>query len=423
MFPVKKELANGKIKFFIRYRNEQGKLVYYPKVKYPDFFTKYDAYEWIKNNRDKFTDIKKQADIHRKIQTKHKYPDFDLLIEKFLSAQKSDAPNSWQSSMLYLHRFVLDFYLLQKSVYDVNEWYLYFEEFRDFLEKRATVEGKHKIIDYSTMNHCIRTLNKFLSVMQRSHVLKSSSPLKCRPFPKDKLNTRGYKDIFKPDEYLSLKNSLVKSKEFFIILFNSGMRFNELYSLSIDDIREVDDLPDHLKERFTSYKVEVFGFISLESQIDGKVRSEARFKAKKNGDYLFERKPLKSCKKIDSKNRRIIPIFDKETWDIIIKNYDRGCLEFESSKFGTNPKDYFLLDVDPSVLRREFIQHTKKGFHSCRHTYITTLVGRFNDMTLTRLISGHRSEAFEAYVHIYQQYAEETSRKHKFTPKKFKEVA
>jgi hypothetical protein len=182
-------------------------------------------------------------------------------------------------------------------------------------------------------------------------------------------------------------------------------------------------MPEHLKERFASYKVPVFGFISLESQIDGKVRSQARFKAKKNPDFLFARKPLKSCKNIDSKNRRIIPIFDKETWDIIIQNYNRGCLQYESSKFGTNPKDYFLLDVDPSVLRREFIKHTDKGFHSCRHTYITTLVGKFKDITLTRLITGHRSDAFENYVHIYEQYAEQSSRKKLFSPKKFKQVA
>lgn len=420
MFPQEKILANGKAKYYIRYKNDKGKLVYYPKDKYPDFYSKFEAVEWINTHRQKFKNIKKQADILKKIQSKTKYPAFEKLIEKFMIAQKREAKNSWESSELYLTRFVLNFYLVQKGIYDVNEWYLYFEDFRDYLENRATVMGKKDLIAYSTKNNCIRTLNKFLSVMQRNHVLKSASPLKCRPFPKENLTTRGYEDIFKPDEYLNLKNKLDKSREFFIILFNTGMRFNELYSLSIDDVRDQEDIPEHLKERFDNYKVHIWGFISLESQIDGKVRSAARFKAAKNKDYVYKRKPLKSCKKIDAKNRRIIPIFDKETWEIIVKNYNNVC---ETYKEGTNPKDYFLLDVDPSVLRREFIKFTKKGFHACRHTYITNLVGRYRDMAITRLITGHKSDAFEAYVHIYEQYAEQIARKSKFIPKKFEKIA
>lgn len=429
MFPAKKELAGGRVKYYLRYRNEKGVLLFYPKTKYPDFYTKKAAEDWINLHRKKFTNIKKQADILRLIKTKTKYPDFDKLVEKFLIAQKRDAPNSWQSSMIYLDRFVLNFYLIKKSVYDTNEWYLYFEDFRNFLEFEATVFGKNKLIDFSTKNHCIRTLNKFLTVMQKNHVLKSASPLKCSPFPKHRLNTKGVDDLFMPDEYKALKNTLSKSKDFFIILSNTGMRFNELYSLSFDDIRGADEAPTELVERFEKYEMKFYGFISLRSQLYGKSRTQAKKYAESkennepNRDYIYKRKPLKSFKNINSKNRRIIPIFDKETWNIIVENYERCREQFKFKIHGTNKQDYFLLDVEPNVLRREFIQHTKKSFHSCRHTFITSLVGKYRDMAMTRLITGHRSEAFESYVHIYEQYAEEVDRKAEINPKRLRKAA
>lgn len=430
MFPVKKVLANLKTKYYIRFRTPSGKMAYLEKSKYPDFYSEKAAKDWIKQNREQLLVNKKQSDIVRDIKLRKKFPDMQVLAEKFLKAQKEDAPNSWESSVLYLERFVFAFYLDRLGLSDVNQWYKYFEDFRNYLKDEATVMGRDEVIAYATKNHCIRTLNKFLSVMQRNNVLNSSVPLKCRPFAKNLLNARGYEDLFTPEETLYLKNNLVESRSFFIILLNTALRFNEGYSLSIDDIREANDLPLHLIKRFKEYKVKVYGFISLESQISGKSRNaafkiaEKEKKKSKNirslGDSqgLFHRKPLKSCKNINSKNRRIIPIFDEETWGIIAENYNRVIVDYNERKYGDNPKDYFLLDVEPNVIRREFLKHTKKGFHATRHTAITYLSIKIPsaDENIIKLISGHRSEAYANYQHLAQKLSEESARTTKFKP-------
>lgn len=429
MFPVKKVLANLKTKYYIRFRTPSGKMAYLDKSKYPDFYSEKAAKEWIKQNREKLLVNKKQADIVRDIKLRKKFPDMQILAEKFLKAQKEDAPNSYESSVLYLERFVFAFYLDRLGLNDINQWHKYFEDFRNYLADEATVKGRSEKIAYATKNHCIRTLNKFLSVMQRTNHLDSTISLKCRPFAKNLLNVRGYEHLFTPQETLYLKENLVESREFFIILLNTGMRFNEAYSLSIDDVREAQDLPLHLVKRFKDYKLKVYGFISLESQISGKSRNNAykiaEQEKKKNKNVktlgesrgLFHRKPLKSCKKINSKNRRIIPIFDKETWDIIGENYNRAIEDYHSRKYDSNPKDYFLLDVEPNTLRREFLKHTKKGFHAARHTAITYLTQKLSsDENIIKLISGHRSEAYATYVHLAQKLSEEAARKTDFKP-------
>lgn len=417
MFAVPQQMkSSGKIKWYLRYRNEEGKLLYYPKEKYPDFWTKKEADEWINRNRHKLTSIKKQADIYREIKTKHKYPEFQGMIDTFIYRQKIDAPNSWKSSILYMERYVMDFFLNRKGIRDINEWINYFEPFKKYLNTQATVKGKAKLIEYSTKNHAIRTLNKFITVMASENIVKIPNPPKCKPFPKHLLNTRGYKDVIMPEEYFALRDKLEYSKGFFILLYHTGLRFNEAYSLHIDSILFDDELPEVLEKKFEKYKVKIFGCIVLEDQIDGKTRTEAKRNAEKDKDCktLYRRKPLKSCKKIEAKNNRTIPIMSKEAWDVLVKNYNRTCDEYNERVIESDKaQDYFLFDLEVNKLRRELNKVTKKGYHSLRHSFITRLVGEYRDMALTRMITGHRSEAFEAYNHIYEMISIESSNKRK----------
>jgi hypothetical protein len=82
---------------------------------------------------------------------------------------------------------------------------------------------------------------------------------------------------------------------------------------------------------------------------------------------------------------------------------------------------YFLFQVcSPVRIRSDLRKFSKKGFHGCRHTFITNLVGKYMDMSLTRMISGHRSDSFEVYLHIYERVAEEAASRGDGKRKRFK---
>jgi integrase len=406
MFAVKRNLSKGRTSWYLRYRDETGRLINYPKAKYPEFKTQEQAKAWIVSNREKFGDIKKQGDLLREIERKREFPEFQFYVDVFIKSQKIDAPNSWKSSEIYMERFVFDFFLIRMRIRDINEWLNFREEFRDFLLKEATVKGKKQLIKGNTRNNIIRTFNKFISIMARYNHIRDKNPPKCRSFPKHMQFSRGYDDIYKEDELIKITDSLNQGKDFFRILSNTGMRFGELFGLSVSSINFADDLPKHLKERFDRYEAKIFGYILLESQLKDKTRSGSLV------NRSYERKPLKSCKDFNSKNRRVIPIFDEETWNTIVRNYNHAWDLFESGKLDVKgPDDILLLqNVELTKLRSELRKYTTKGFHACRHTYITNLVGRFMDITLTRMISGHKSDSFEVYVHIYQRVAEEAAK-------------
>ncbi len=58
MYPVKRTLASGKHKYYIRYRDENGKLHYLDKNSYPPFYSKKDCQEWINKHRHEFLHIR-----------------------------------------------------------------------------------------------------------------------------------------------------------------------------------------------------------------------------------------------------------------------------------------------------------------------------------------------------------------------------
>jgi integrase len=427
MFSQAKELAGGRVKWYIRYKNEKGKVVYLDKSRYPDFWSKADADEWINEHRQDFVSIKKNADILREIKAKKKYPDFQKLLDMFEVAQKEDAENSWESSMNYMTRFIMDFYFNRKAVRDVNEWHKYFEEFRDYLRDEATVFGEKKIISYATKNHCIRTLNKFLTVMARRKVLKSRTIFKCRTFHKDKLNTRGLEAVFTEDDYNRLLAELnEETRVFFQILYQTGMRFNELYSMDMESILFKEEAPDYLVERFKTYNVNVYGYLTLSDQLKGP-RKFVKTNENRKGEFVpgakYERKALKGYKgKPKSEHKRIIPILDKDTWKLIKECYDKAWdiydVETAKGNKSENVRDYFLIECGENTVRREFQRALKKlnisdkNFHSCRHTRITLWVGSFKfDPILVKNFSGHRSDSFERYLHLYQQMSEEVTKK------------
>jgi len=434
MFPQGRKLANGRTRYLVRYKDpETGKYKYLDQRQYPDnFYSKKECHEWINSNRHRFVHLKYHADVLRDLKAKHKFPEFQKLIDLFMVTQKEEAPNSWQTSMLYIDRFVIPFFHGRKGLRDINVWKDYFEEYRDWLLHEATIKGKEQLISYSTRNHAIRTLNKFLTVMSWRKKLRKENLFKCRSFPRSLQNTRGLEAVFTDEDYdLLLEHLEPKTKTFFQVLYHSGMRFNELYSLPMESVMFKEELPEYLEKRFKSYNHKIYGFLTLNDQlaVPRKVNGKEFVVG---ASYKNKRKALKGYKgKPKPEQQRIIPIMCRFTWKLIMDNYHRAWDEFDFYSAKPNkskdPNDYFLLEGIENPMRRNFfdtlnkLKIKNKNFHSCRHTRITFWVGRdLFDPILVRTFSGHsdKGNSFSKYLHLWQQMSKETIKKKNISGKR-----
>src|SRR5690606_3377101 len=127
-------------------------------------------------------------------------------------------------------------------------------------------------------------------------------------------------------------------------------------------------------------------------------------------DGTIARKPLKGRKKISPKNSRIIPIREKETWNVLARRYKEQKAALESKVWGRDPINYMLFeDLKYSKAKRslesayEGSVFTTKTWHDCRHSFCTFFVGETRSFFLARAILGHKSNAFEKYLHIYEE--------------------
>lgn len=375
---------------------------------YP-FETKKQGLEFIEKSTA-LDDYKRHSKGLSELKRKRKYKDFDDLISIFEKDLKHDSPNSYNTFLGYFDRYVLDFYLVRNKEYNINKWHQYFRDFRLYLREEAYKsrvqkgESELQLIAYSTKNHCIRALNSFLKSMRESNFLLPECYVKCPSFKRHLVdqNARTHKDIISIKEFELLKLQLEQSKEFFVCAYHTGMRFMELYSLSIDDIffqEHVEKgIEDWMKEELYKHGLDIYGYIIIKSQAVSKVRERDI-----NGHV--DRKPLKGRKTQTLKDGRVIPITDFETMNILISRYNDVIDDYEKRKYGDDKKNYFLFNEPMNVIRRDFKVHCDKGFHSCRHSKTTMLIGLTQNIVLSRTIIGHKSiDVFDRYVHIYEEY-------------------
>jgi len=404
MFAVPRKQSSGKTKWYLRYW-EKGELKNICKKTYPDFWTKKDALKWIKSKKGmkELDFVKRHSDGIKWLKWKNDYAKINDLLEDFKEYHKENAPNSYMSAISYLEKYVIRFYIDIQKENNLKYWCRYHEEFRKFLKEKAFKVGTKTAIAYSTKNHCIRAYNNFMKFLKKKHYIEPHDYVPCESFAEHLVNqnARGYEDIINLKEYGTLCEKLKESKEYFMVLYNSGMRFHELYSLPMSAVYEDNDnFPEFMREKFTSLGKSIYGYILLESQMKYKT-----IKRKKKTGHI-ERKPLKGRRAITFKDARIIPIMDMDTWNIIVQNYNRAFDEHKKREFiSSKENDYLLFNVNDSRLRRDFLLHCKKGFHACRHSFVTNLVGETRDMIITKAITGHKSDAFFKYLHIYEEIA------------------
>ena len=406
MHTEQRKRANGTIYYSIVYWDGPKK-VRLKQTEHPRFKSQEEAITWAHSKTAEYDSMKARA--LRRLEWKNKYYDFQEIAREYLEFSKNSQPNSWKNTEFYLYHYVLPFFLGIKDCNNPNNWSLYYDQFRDWLEVEAQTIKKPKAkLSYSSMNHCIKTLNTFSGFLIRRQKVDPSNVYKVKAFESFRINSRDAASLIAEDEFQTIYNRLKEINPlvaiFYQTAFYTGMRFNEIFGLSMASIiqGEIDDtvFSTALKEKGIHY----YGYIVLEDQPKGKT-----IERESNG--AIKRKPLKSTKKICEKNNRIIPIIDKGLFNSLVKLFKEQNEQRKFGRFGSDLKNYLLFDGLTSSscsrslrLAYEGLPYSYKSFHCCRHTRCTAIVGQTRDFILARYWLGHsRQETTFRYTHIYQQ--------------------
>jgi integrase len=138
------------------------------------------------------------------------------------------------------------------------------------------------------------------------------------------------------------------------------------------------------------------------------------------------RKPLKTRKSIDPKWYRYIPIFDKDTWNTLVKRWNERIEELENQSVEIDPRDGLLFEgITSSMFYADCVKaFTKLGLkfrspHKLRHTFLTWFYDKTNeDLLLAKKVGGHEDlRSMENYSHLTEQIGLERTR---FAQKKSK---
>ena len=382
---------------------------------HPQFETIKDAKEWAQIKAADFDTQKARA--LRRVEWKKKYYNFSKLTEEYIEYYKKKFPNSWKNTQFYLYHYVVPYFLENKGCNNPNQWPTYFEDYKDWLENEAkTIKEPRTIIAYASKNHCVKTLNTFLTYLVRNNKVDPTNIYKLNGFPVDKLNSRDADSLISNEDFEAVYTQLLELNKnvaiFFQTAYHTGMRFNEIFGLSIDDLfaGEIEDKV--ISKALKDHNIDCYGYIVLGSQPRTKTRT-------RNKDGSIDRKPLKGRKKICEKNNRIVPITDKELYNNLVYLYKEQQKLLKQRKYGGDPKNYVLFEELSTsecnrFLNKGFFKSRKKyrSFHCCRHTRCTELVGMTRDFVLARMWLGHqRQETTLRYTHIYQQSVREVKKK------------
>ena len=226
-----RKLANGEEYYsFVYYDGE--KRIRLKKSSHPLFTKRDDAEAWARAQEGIHESAK--ARIIRRLEWKTQYYKFAKLSEDYIESCKKTQPNSWKNTEFYLEHYVMPYFLEVKKTNNPNDWSMYFEEYKDWLEECAeTVTAPKRLIAYSTKNHCIKTLNTFLDFLKRRNLLDKANVYKMTGFPASKITMRSADALISKEEFKTIygllqdTNPLVAT--FFQTAYYTGMRFNEIY--------------------------------------------------------------------------------------------------------------------------------------------------------------------------------------------------
>lgn len=361
----------------------------------------------------------------RQLEWQEEYYNFKDLLDEYTKRQMRKAPNGYKNNVHYLKYYVLPYFLNIAKNNNINNWHLSYGKFKNWLEDEASlIRDPKKRISYSSKNHAIKSLNTFMRHLKAEGIVNVLHI--CEAFDESKLNEKSIDDVIDESESWLVYNKLLElgyknEAEYFLMLYWTGMRFNEGLGISLGDIYKGeisrDSLKNLLRRNLIFYKNDInlpkeylyhyFGFFTLSSQPDNDgSRSIVRDKMNQ-----VMRKPLKMKKVINERNTRIIPIVCEELWQVLCHRAKEQFKNWKSKTlFTQNKTDYLLFEgltqtTSTSRLKEAFEKCGLKyrSWHCCRHSRGTFLHGKTGDKELTMKWLGHSSEkVHNKYIHTYE---------------------
>lgn len=363
----------------------------------------------------------------RRLDWQNKYHDFSDLLDKFVEHHKKAAPNSWQNDVHYLRNYVFSFFLVEKAANNINHWPLLYADFKSWLEKTKPLKKSISKLSLNTQNKAINALNRFIDFLSTSHRIEALRPMELHR--RDRLPEVTIEELFEESEIDLICNALLEirplSAKIFMILIGTGLRINEALGLCLKFIFagkiEGGKTSDKIHNSLSKYGLEKYhGYICLESQpACDEIRVKQLFVDRDGVRWptgSVPRKPLKCRKKIDPKNNRLIPVFSKSAWNLIVDAWNEQIELYEQRIHGIEERDYLLFE---GVTASMFYLDMMKAFevtglesrspHKCRHTFLTWFYGEtLEDMFLAEWIGGHRDKrSLEVYSHMREQLGRE----------------
>jgi len=348
--------------------------------------------------------------IQKRVDWMSKFQDHDKLLADFVVKHKKSAPGSWDTDESWLRRYVFHFFLGIKQCPNVNNWSLYYDEFKTWLETTKPLKHRKDRLAYNSMNKAIKALNSFLEFNAKGS--GASKPPVCPVFPAEMCNTKTADDIFEQDEVPLVQSALREicpiSADLFVLNARSGLRISELFGISFPTLRKGNLIGRHLEkihDKLKMYGLEsYYGYVCLESQVVlDSIRAKYPF-TDANGKTWevgsVPRKPLK-MRKDSPESYRYIPIWNHDVWKILALRRDVAKKELERQTFGADQKNYLLFDgVTPNKYRanlRKACARAKVRYHSPhdggRHTFATWFYDvTYLDQFLGEVVLGHKDD-------------------------------
>jgi len=336
--------------------------------------------------------------------------DLNEILAHLRENRKEEAPNISKSDDYFLNYYILPFFVDRHRRMDPTIWPKLFEDFRQHLRVVSPVRRlKTDTLSYSTKNNIIKVLNALMITLYR--LRRTDTIYRCRQFSSRYMPLKDETSVIpKPFQHVIQSHLQTKdptAADLFLVSLHTGMRTNELLGLSLGDLFTEAPFASArtIHALLRPHNLTPYGFVCIDSQPAlSSIRSRSG---------VVPRKPLKNKKAIGPSAARIIPIFDRNAFNTLVRRWNQQRDLYQSHKYGLNAKDYLLFEgitrnKYASLLRssQKDLKHSRAFTpHDTRHTYSTWLAEKTGgNFAICRLVLGHsKMDVTLRYVHMNER--------------------